>query len=113
MEARTLDRPVTIERPVLGRDAATGAQTVTWETFAAGVWASKENFTNTGAGEEYLRDGVQVHGEISRVRIRWLPDVDTTMRLDMGGGRLLRIIGRAELGRGEGWELTCREWSHD
>lgn len=111
MEARTLDRLVDVQQPVITRDATTGAQLITWQVFAANVWASREDSTSA-VGEESLRDSVQVHGQVSRMRIRWLPGLNATMRLDLGGGRLRQIVGMAELGRQEGWELTTREWSH-
>lgn len=111
MEARTLDRLVDVERPVIGRDPATGAQTIAWQAFATGIWASKED--TASVGDEMLRDGVQSHGQVSRMRIRWLPGLTTAMRLNLGGGRLRQILGMAELGRAEGWELTTREWSHE
>lgn len=107
-----LDRLITIEQRSTSRDSATGAEVVSWVALAQ-VWASREEFTNTGASEEYVRNGVVVHGGISKMRIRYRTDVDTTCRLNLGGGHLRQVTGLAEIGRGEGLELTCREWSHE
>lgn len=114
MRAGRLDRLITVEQRVVVRDTATGAEVATWSPFAADLWASKEEFTNVGASEEYMRPGgVEANGGISRIKIRWLSGINTTMRLNLGGGELRQITGMAELGRREGLQLSCKAWSHE
>lgn len=114
MHAGKLDRLIDIEHRTVVRDAATGAEVATWAAFAAGVWASKEEFTNVGASEEYMRPGgVEANGAISRIKIRWLDGLLTTMRLNLGGGELRQITGLAEIGRRQGLQLSCKAWTHE
>lgn len=114
MQAGKLDRLITIERRSVVKDTATGADVPTWVPFATDVWASKEEFTNVGASEEYMRPGgVEVSGAISRIKIRWLAGMNTSMRLNLGSGQLRQITGLAELGRQEGLQISCKEWSHE
>ncbi len=113
MFAGRLDRLVTIEYRQVARDAQTGAEVATWQPLAS-VWASKEDFTNVGASEEYMRPGgLEAYGGIGRIKIRWCGDIDTTMRLNLGGGELRQITGMAEIGRREGLQLSCKSWTHE
>lgn len=114
MFAGRLDRLITIEYRQVARDAATGAEVATWQALGAQVWASKEEFTNVGASEEYMRPGgVEANGGISRIKVRWRSDINTTMRLNLGSGELRQITGLAEIGRREGLQLSCKAWSHE
>lgn len=114
MHAGRLDRLITVEYRSVARDATTGAEVTTWLPLGAQVWASKEDFTNVGASEEYMRPGgVEANGGISRIKIRWRGDMNTTMRLNLGGGELRQITGMAEIGRRAGLQLSCKAWSHE
>jgi head-tail adaptor len=114
MFAGKLDRLVTIEQRVVVRDPQLGSEVPTWTTFAANVWASKEEFTNVGASEEYMRPGgIETNGAISRIKTRYVAGVNTAMRLNLGSGQLRQITGLAELGRQEGLQFSCKEWSHE
>lgn len=114
MRAGRLDRLITVEQRVVVRDTTTGAEVATWSPFAADLWASKEEFTNVGASEEYMRPGgVETNGAISRIKTRYVAGVTTAMRLNLGAGQLRQITGLAELGRQEGLQFSCKEWSHE
>lgn len=103
-----MDRVIAIERKTVAKSVTSGAEVVTWPTLAT-VWASKED----QVGDESLRGAMEVHGATSRIRIRWRADVSTADRLNLGSGQLRQIVGLAELGRREGLELACKEWSHE
>lgn len=112
-DAGSLDRRITLEqRTVTSRDPATGAELITYTPWRT-LWASVEEFSNVGASEEYVRKGVALHQGIARIRIRWLAGVDTSMRVNLGGGRLLQISGMAAKGRRQFIELSCNEFSHE
>lgn len=112
--AGNLDRRVAIEAKSVTRDPVYGSESVSWSTLAT-VWAQVLEYaadnealtgsaTSTGSAHTYRRP--------VRVRMRWRSDVDTAMRLRVGT-RLLQITGTAELGRRQGLELACQEWSHE
>jgi SPP1 family predicted phage head-tail adaptor len=109
LSAGHLDRTLVIEQPVVTRDAADGSQVVTWSAVAT-VWA--QLLESSTSGDEMMRDGVLSYGRPSRVRIRWRSGIEPTMRLNIGG-RLLQILGTAEIGRRRLLEISCREWAHE
>lgn len=104
-----LDRRVTLERPLITRDAATGAQLVAWPVLDT-VWA--QVLESAPADDEEQRTGVLTYSRPTRIRLRWRADVEPTLRVRLDDGvRLLQITGTAQLGRREFLELACREWS--
>jgi head-tail adaptor len=98
-----------IEKPTASRSSATGAEVITWAPLATVRVQLMESATAT---DESLQNGVDTFARPSRVRMRYRSDLDATMRLNLGGGRLLQIIGTAELGYRQGTELACKEWAH-
>ena len=115
--AGDLDRSITLEQRVVARDAATGAEQVSWST-AATVWAQVIESATASGGAAGVGKGdaeaMATAARPSRVRLRWRAGVErNTMRVNLGAGRLLRIIGVAELGRRVGLELASAEWAHE
>ena len=107
-----LDRFVSIEQRVLGQDAATGAQTVTWSTFAAGWAKVDEMAVSTRLRDERMSGDVAVYGKPVQVTMRWLAGVDATMRVN-DNGVLYQVIGVARIGRYEGLSLACTAFTVD
>ena len=106
-----LDRRLVIEQPVLSRSTETGAEVTTWQTLAT-VWAElveSEVGQSPATGEDA---GVVTAARPSRVRMRYRSDINETMRFRVGG-RLLQILGMAEIGRREGLKFSCKAWSHE
>lgn len=98
-----------IEAPTAVRDPATGAESTTW---AVVTTVRVELIESATGNDESLRDGVATYARPSRVRMWYRADMNTTRRLNLGSGRLLQIIGVAELGYRQGLELACKEWAH-
>jgi head-tail adaptor len=111
IDAGNLDRLVTVESATIARDSATGAEVKTWAQLGSAFWA--QVVESATANDEGLASGVATFARPTRVRCRYRSDIDPTMRINLGGGRLLQIIGTAMLGRLEGLELACKEWAHD
>lgn len=126
--AGELDRVVRIDRKAVPGDAAYvapdskfGSENVRWvplvvlpgsPAIAATLWAQIEDALPSRA--ESVLQGLAVARDQSRVRMRWLDGVDSTMRIvEMDGRqRTLQIIGGpAELGRREFMELMCEQYS--
>ena len=106
-----LDRQVIIQQRTVTRDPTLGSELVAWSTLAT-VWAQVIPSATATASDEAMRQGVQTYARPTKVRMRHRTDVDTTMRLSHNG-HLLQILGLAELGRKQGLELACKEWSHE
>lgn len=106
-----LDRRLVIEQPVTTRASDTGAEVITWQTLAT-VWAElveSEAGQSATTGEDA---SVVTAARHSRVRMRYRSDVNESMRFRVGG-RVLQILGMAEIGRREGLKFSCKAWSHE
>ncbi len=109
VKAGLLRWAATIERRTVTRDAATGAEVVTWADLAAVRVELRESAT----ANESQQGDVATYARPSRVRMWFRDDVTTADRLSLGNGRLLQICGVAELGFRQGLELACKEWAHE
>lgn len=109
LQAGKRDRQITIESATIARDATTGAQAKTWAAYGQPLWAE---VIESSAPGEAVRSGVASYAKPTRVRLQFRSDIDATMRVNLGAGRLLQIIGVAMLGARQGTELACVEWSH-
>ena len=111
MKAGQLDRRIRLDAKQVTQDPDYGTETITWATFAT-VWANVQDVLPSKA--ESQAEGIRIEERPSRVRIRYLAGVTSDMRvvrLD-SGNRVMKIIaGPAELGRREGIELMCTEYS--
>jgi head-tail adaptor len=110
VSASRLRHRATIEAPTVARDAATGAEVITWAEVAT---VRVELIESATGNDENLRDGVASYARPSRVRMWFRTDMTTDRRLNLGAGRLLQITGVAELGYRQGLELACKEWAHE
>lgn len=104
------DRQIVLQVRTEVEDGPTGAKIATWGTHAT-VWARvRESATAAG-----LSSGgpMETYARPHEVMIRWRDDFDkATMRISYGG-RILRVIGSAEVGRREALKLACQEWAHE
>lgn len=105
-----LDRQVTIEWPTVARDATYGAETITW---VAGTpeWAEVLDSATPPGSNPTQALAMAGHARPTRVRIRWRTDVHSRCRV-RHAGRLLQVLGVAELGRQQWLELACTDWAH-
>ena len=111
MDAGKLDRLITVEAATVTRDSATGSEVKTWTPLGAAFWA--EVLESTTGNDEGMAAGVATYARPIRVRCRYRSDLNPTMRLNLGSGRLVQIIGTAMMGRRDGLELACKEWAHE
>lgn len=104
------DRQIVIQVRTETEDGATGAKLATWGTHAT-VWARvRESATAAGLSSS---GPMETYARPHEVLIRWRDDFDkSSMRISYGG-RILRVIGNAEVGRREAIKLTCQEWAHE
>lgn len=112
MRSAQFDRRLTIERKVVTRDADYGNETISWEAYkdvkARVVESSTAPTRNSGAPDE-----MDAYARPHKIRIHWFVGFDkATMRLNYGG-RILRIMGSAEIDRRTFLEFSCDEWSHE
>jgi len=110
MRAGALDRRVLIERKSVTRDAY-GAEVIAWTTVAT-VSASALDDLGSKSGMESVRQGIRVLEKLTRVVIRYRADITSDMRVTLiDRSRVLQIVSIAEIGRREGTELMCMEFT--
>ena len=100
-----LDRRVTLQQPVITRDADFGAELRTWADVAT-VWARISEDT----ASEAVQAEERVLTRLISVRMRYRADISTTWRL-IYGARLFRIDGSLEVGRRRFMDISCVEYS--
>ena len=112
MKAGQLDRRITIEVKTTTVDSEYGTETVAWTTFAARISAQVQDVLPSKS--ESAADGLVIATRPARIRIRYVKNITSDMRLILHGAtdRTMQIIaGPAELGRREGIELMAVEYS--
>ena len=113
MRAFQLDRRVTLQQKTVTQDADYGTEAIVWSTFASRVPAQVQDVLPSKS-ESVLGD-IRVGVRPARVRLRYLSGITSDMRLvvhDSTTDRTMEIIsGPAEMGRREGIELLCQEYT--
>jgi SPP1 family predicted phage head-tail adaptor len=103
-----LDRRIIVERPVTVTEQRYGTDATEWEEHAT-LFAQVQDVLPSRA--ESVADGISVARRPCRIRTRFRTDITGDMRI-VFGTRIMRIVsGPAELGRREGLELLCEEYS--
>lgn len=106
-----LDRRILLEQQVEKIDPRFNARTVEWVPLGR-VWAKQEESSFTPDANPGTPDGVVTYAQPSKYFIRFRMLDKTRTRINHAG-RILRIVGTAEIGRREWLELSCKEWAHD
>ena len=107
LDRGTLDRRITIERPV--PDAAPdGAGSGSWQLVAT-VWAEVQDALPSRG--ERLADGVNIDARPARVRMAFRADVTAAMRFVMGSRVMQIVAGPAEIGRRDGLEFMVEDYT--
>lgn len=112
MIAGTLDRRITIEEKSVSLEATYGTEVITWTTIAFNVPAQVQDMLPSKS--ETVMNGLVLSANPSRIRMRWIPNIDSSMRVIIYGepDRTCQIIaGPAEIGRREGIEIVVQEYS--
>ena len=108
ISASDLDTRITFEARTEVQESAYGTMTVTWATHKT-VWAQVMEMLPSRA--ENVTDNISMARRPCRIRTRYRSDLDSTMRIDIGGRKLRIISGPAEIGRREGLEFMAEELS--
>jgi head-tail adaptor len=112
MKAGQLDRRVTLQQKTVTQDPDYGTETIVWATFASRIAAQVQD--TLPSKSESVQQGVRVGTRPARVRLRYLAGITSDMRVVLHDttDRILEIIGGpAEIGRREGIELVCQEYT--
>jgi SPP1 family predicted phage head-tail adaptor len=101
--AGKMDRRLTIQRAQSVLDDF-GGQTVTWVTMGV-VWAAKKDVSDA----ERFRAGEIAATITTRFQIRWTPELADLNPRDrvVCEERIYEVYGVKEIGRREGFELSC------
>jgi head-tail adaptor len=117
-----MDRQITIERKQITLDPVYGTELVTWiplvaeagsPTVAARFWAEVQDALPSRS--EAVTQGLTVARNLTRVRLRWRDDIDSSMRVIVHGDSdvtMQIVAGPAEVdGRKGMLELVCERIS--
>ena len=90
-----------------------GGKPAAWTTFAT-EWADIEEATSSRAPDERTEGEANLYGRPTTVKMHWRGDVTAAHRLvEVESGRVMQIMGTAEVGRRRWLALAVREWSHE
>ena len=112
MRSAGYDKRITIQSRTVSQDATYGSQTVSWADLYADVPAQVQDVLPSKSEE--VKSNLQIANLPSRVRIRYIPGIDSSMRVIVHGEveRTCEIMTPpAEIGRREALELMIREFS--
>ena len=100
------------QRTLSARSANYGSEVSVWAALAA-VWGAQVDTVNTRqGGEEHVDANVRVRSSLTQILIRYRSDVTSDMRINWPArNRLFQIVGLAEVGRRDGLQLSCEEYS--
>lgn len=111
MDAGKLDHRLRIERPSTSQESAYGTRTVAWTTVAT-VRANVQESLPSQA--ETQAQGIRIANRPARVRIRYRPDLDSSMRVvDITrSDRVMKILTPpVEVGRRHWLEFMVSDFS--
>lgn len=111
--AGQLDRRITLQQKSVTQDPNYGTEVITWVTYGTARMPAQVQDVLPGKSET-LEQGLRQARRPARVRLRYLAGITSDMRVVLHGSidRTMQIIaGPAELGRREGIELMCEEYS--
>lgn len=98
-----------IERPaVIGQDVDYGTDVLGWALVGV-VWCNVQD--ELPSRSEAVKNGLAVTQQRTRVRMRYRQDLDSSMRLTIGGVIHEIVGGPAVLGDKDGIELFCSRYS--
>lgn len=110
--AMHLDRQVQLQVNTPTRDVSTRAEIASWADSGSPRWArvveSVGPYRNADGAAE--RD---TYGRPIEIWLRWFTGFDQDHTRVVYEGRVLRIVGTAEIGRREFLKLACVEWAHE
>jgi SPP1 family predicted phage head-tail adaptor len=103
------DTLITFQERTGTQDAGTGAWTYTWQDVTPDEWAEVQDILPSRA--ENVADNINMARRPCRVRTLYRSDVTSAMRITFEGRTLQIVSGPAELGRRDGLEFICEEYS--
>ena len=102
------DTLVTIEHRVETQNTTFGSYSYTWSTLGT-EWAEVQDILPSRS--ESVATVVNMQRRPCRVRMLYRDDVTSAMRLKFDGRTVQIIGGPVELGRRDGLEMVCEDWS--
>ena len=112
LSAGKLDRRLRIEQKTISKDSDYGSPVEIWSTFAT-VWGSVLDVLNNN--QESTVNSLRTLKRPCKVRVRYMAGITADMRIYfIERNRYLQIVSApAEIGRKEGLEFLCEEYSSD
>jgi SPP1 family predicted phage head-tail adaptor len=108
MKLGKLNRLITILERQVTKDPVYNTEIVEWVVLTT-AYAEVQDMLPSRA--ERIAEGINIARRPARVRMRWRPDIDSTMRISVDGREMRIVAGPIELGRRGGLELMVEELS--
>lgn len=107
------DTLITFQERTGAQDSTYGSYTYSWANLSSNEteWAEVQDVLPSRA--EDIADGMDLRRRPCRVRTLYRSDITGDMRITFDS-RILRIVsGPIELGRRDGLEMMCEEWTSE
>lgn len=108
VKASQLDTLITFEAKSSAQDATYGTLTNTWQPHAQ-EYAEVQDVLPSRA--ESAGDGIVIQRRPARIRTRYRSDITSDMRVVVDGRTMEIVGGPVELGRRDGLEFVCQDWT--
>ena len=102
------DTEIVFQQRTLAQESVYGTGNYTWADFATEL-ADVQDILPSRA--ENLADGINIQRRPTRIRTLFRDDITSDMRVKIGMRTLQIVAGPAELGRRDGLEMICEEYS--
>lgn len=105
------DTLITFQERTATTDSNFGTKTYTWANLASNPteWAEVQDILPSRS--ENVSDEISLQRRPCRIRTLFRDDIDSSMRITFEGRTVQIVGGPAELGRRDGLEMVCEEYS--
>jgi len=105
-----LNKRCRIERKSVTQDANYGTEAITWSLLAV-VWCNVQDVLPSKSVPESVKNNLVIGRKQSRLRCRYLKDIDSSMRIILDGETYQIVSDYAEIGKHQYIELLIEKYT--